>query len=84
MFFQGKGRSEVRVFGVWRERERVMKMLLERRSMLHPIRALLAKIRNMDFLLKPYMWLFSWWKMTNVVKKRKYRSSSSHDGVTPP
>lgn len=83
MFFQGKGRSEVRVFGVWRERERVMKMLLERRSMLHPIRALLAKIRNMDFLLKPYMWLFSWWEMTNVVKKRKYRSSSSHDGVTP-
>jgi len=71
------------VFGVWRERERVMKMLLERRSMLHPIRALLAKIRNMDFLLKPYMWLFSWWEMTNVVKKRKYRSSSSHDGVTP-
>ena len=83
MFFQGKGRSEVWVFGVWRERERVMKMLLERRSMLHPIRALLAKIRNMDFLLKPYMWLFSWWEMTNVVKKRKYRSSSSHDGVTP-
>ena len=71
------------MFGVWRERERVMKMLLERRSMLHPIRALLAKIRNMDFLLKPYMWLFSWWEMTNVVKKRKYRSSSSHDGVTP-
>ena len=68
---------------MWRERERVMKMLLERRSMLHPIRALLAKIRNMDFLLKPYMWLFSWWEMTNVVKKRKYRSSSSHDGVTP-
>ena len=82
MFFQGKGRREVRVFGVWRERERVMKMLLERRVTLHPIRALLAKIRNMGFLLKPYMWLFSWWKMTNV-KKRKYRSSSSHDGVTP-
>lgn len=30
MFFQGNGRRKVRVFGVWREKERVMKMLLER------------------------------------------------------